>query len=60
MAFLYFIVGIVFTYVAIQGAAMNDSVWNLFTVFMALLATFDFAVCIRLFMVHFRTRKQNK
>ncbi|MFG6117184.1 YdiK family protein [Halobacillus sp. MO56] len=58
MAFLYFIMGIVFTYIAAQ--TVEDTIWNFITIFLAILATFDFAVSIRLFNLHFRLKNTNK
>ncbi|GGC97360.1 hypothetical protein GCM10007216_30170 [Thalassobacillus devorans] len=58
MAFLYFIMGVVFTYIAAQS--VDDTIWNFITIFLAILATFDFAVSIRLFNLHIRLKNSNK
>ncbi|KGX84317.1 YdiK family protein [Pontibacillus marinus] len=54
MAFLYFLMGAVFTYIAVQSA--NETIWNFTTIILAIVATFDFAVAIRLFSLHFRIK----
>ncbi|MBM7553260.1 YdiK family protein [Thalassobacillus pellis] len=57
MASLYFIMGLVFTYIAAQS--VEDTIWNFITIFLAILATFDFAVSIRLFNLHLRLKKSS-
>lgn len=45
MALLYFILGILFTYMAIQNA--QETIWNPITILLAVVATIDFAVGFR-------------
>ncbi|MBB6454865.1 lysylphosphatidylglycerol synthetase-like protein (DUF2156 family) [Salirhabdus euzebyi] len=54
MALLYFIMGFVFTYIAIQS--VEETVWNFTTIILAVVATFDFAVAIRLIGVHMKIK----
>ncbi|ALX49126.1 YdiK family protein [Lentibacillus amyloliquefaciens] len=58
MGFLYFLVGILFTYVAILSA--EETIWNFITILLAFLATLDFGVSIRMFVIHFKVKKNNK
>ena len=58
MSFLYFLMGAVFTYIAVQSA--NESIWNFTTIILAVVATFDFAVAIRLVSLHFRVKNSKK
>ncbi|MFC4181918.1 YdiK family protein [Saccharococcus thermophilus] len=51
-AFFYFLMGILFTYLSVQSA--KDTIWNFFTIVLAILATLDFGAAIRLFALHFR------
>ncbi|MFD2360606.1 YdiK family protein [Saccharococcus thermophilus] len=44
--------GILFTYLSVQSA--KDTIWNFFTIVLAILATLDFGAAIRLFALHFR------
>ncbi|WP_321200821.1 YdiK family protein [Saccharococcus caldoxylosilyticus] len=46
--------GVLFTYLSIQSA--KDTIWNFFTIFLAILATLDFGAAIRLFALHFRNK----
>lgn len=55
MAFLYFGMGILFTYIAVQS--VEDNIWNFITILLAFFATLDFVVSIRLFRLHFRIKK---
>ena len=58
MSFLYFLMGAVFTYIAVQSA--NETIWNFTTIILAVVATFDFAVAIRLVSLHFRVKNSKK
>lgn len=58
MATIYFIMGILFVYVAVQSA--SDSGWNFMTVLLAIFATLDFTVGVRLMRTHLKTKKQKK
>ncbi|WP_245807829.1 DUF4305 domain-containing protein [Halobacillus massiliensis] len=55
MAFIYFLFGAAFTYIATFTA--TESVWNFRTLLPVLVATFNFAVAIRLFIIHFKVKK---
>lgn len=58
MAFLYFGMGIAFTYIAAQAA--TETIWNATTLLLAVVATFNIAVSIRLFTLHVKLKqKQN-
>lgn len=56
--FVYLMMGILFTYVAIQNA--QGTVWNFMTILLAAFATFDFGVSIRMLRLHFKIKKQKK
>jgi hypothetical protein len=53
-AFVYFLMGVLFTYLSIQSA--KDTIWNFFTIVLAILATMDFGTAIRLLTIHFRNK----
>lgn len=55
MALPYFIMGILFTYLAFLS--VTDTVWNTITILMALIATFDFVIGIHFLRMHFKQRK---
>jgi hypothetical protein len=55
MASLYFGMGILFTYIAIQSA--EDTIWNFMTLLLAFFATLDFAVTVRLVGLHLKLKK---
>jgi hypothetical protein len=55
MAILYLLLGGLFTYLAIQNG--EEGMWNVTTIILMLLATFDFGVSYRFFMLR---RKINK
>lgn len=48
--------GILFTYMAIQS--VEDTVWNVITILLALVATLDFGVGIRFMRLHFKMKKE--
>jgi hypothetical protein len=50
MALLYFSLGGLFTYLAIQNG--EESMWNATTIILMLLATFDFSVAYRFFKLN--------
>ncbi|WP_206207821.1 YdiK family protein [Virgibacillus profundi] len=58
MAIVYFIMGIFFVYIAVQSA--DETIWNFTTVVIALFATLDFGVSIRLISIHFRIKNKKK
>ncbi|MDC2867821.1 YdiK family protein [Bacillus sp. BP-3] len=46
MATLYFLLGCIFTYLAITS--VEDTIWNFYTILLAIMATVDFNLAIRL------------
>jgi len=58
MAILYFLMGIFFTYLAIDS--VTDSSWNLITFVLAVIATLDFGVGIRALRVYFKLKRNHK
>jgi hypothetical protein len=58
MSILYFFMGFVFTYIAAQS--VEETIWNFTTIILAVVATFDFAVAIRLVAVHFKIKQAKK
>lgn len=57
MSLIYFVMGILFTYIAIQ--TVTDTIWNFSTIILAGVATLDFGVAVRLMMVHIRMKRKN-
>ncbi|MDL4841954.1 YdiK family protein [Aquibacillus rhizosphaerae] len=55
MASLYFGMGVLFTYIAIQS--VEDTIWNFITILLAFFATLDFVVSMRLFKLHIKITK---
>ncbi|MEH7226632.1 YdiK family protein [Bacillus sp. JJ1566] len=55
MGIIYALMGILFTYIAINSA--TETIWNFSTILLAVVATFDFAVAIRMFSLHFKIKK---
>lgn len=51
----YIILGILFTYIAIQYIEREQS-WGIFTYFLIILATFDIGSGLRLIALHFRMK----
>ncbi|WP_163528509.1 YdiK family protein [Halobacillus ihumii] len=58
MALLYFAMGAAFTYIAAHSA--EESLWNFRTILPALIATFNFAVTIRLTITYIKIKKAKK
>jgi hypothetical protein len=58
MAAIYFVMGVFFIYIAILSA--QDTIWNITTMVLALFATLEFGVSIRLVSLHFRIKKNKK
>ncbi|HLU22073.1 YdiK family protein [Lederbergia graminis] len=52
------ILGVLFTYFAIQQVKMND--WNFFVYILLLIATFDFGAGFRLIAIHFKLKNMKK
>ncbi|MFD0769379.1 YdiK family protein [Bacillus sp. CGMCC 1.60114] len=46
MATLYFLLGCIFTYLAITS--VEDTIWNFYTLLLAIMATVDFNLALRL------------
>ncbi|RKQ28331.1 YdiK family protein [Oceanobacillus halophilus] len=57
-AVFFLILGIMFIFIAIQTA--TDSVWNITTILLAGVATFDIGVAIQSIRVHCRIKKKKK
>jgi hypothetical protein len=55
MGIIYLLMGLLFTYLAI--GSVEETVWNLSTVILMLVATFDFGVAIRMFLLHRKIKK---
>ncbi len=58
MGVIYFLMGILFTYLAIGSA--KETVWNFSTIILMLVATFDFGVAIRMFLLHKKIKDVTK
>ncbi|WP_188455056.1 YdiK family protein [Virgibacillus oceani] len=58
MAIIYFAMGILFIFIAVRTT--NGSVWNFSTIVLAVIATLDFGVAIRLLSIHYRLKNKNK
>ncbi|WLR48150.1 YdiK family protein [Halobacillus litoralis] len=58
MAFLYMMMGVAFTYIAAQSA--EETVWNAMTIILAIVATFNIAVAIRLINLHNKIKNSKK
>ncbi|WP_156291091.1 YdiK family protein [Oceanobacillus salinisoli] len=57
-AVFFLLFGIMFIFIAIQTA--GDSIWNITTILLALVATFDIGVGIQSLRIHFRLKKKKK
>lgn len=57
-AIFYFILGMFFTYLAINS--LDNSSWTIVTVILTLIATFDFGVSIRAFNIYRRMKQENR
>ncbi|WP_028401933.1 YdiK family protein [Ectobacillus panaciterrae] len=55
MATLYFVLGSIFTYLAITS--VEHTIWNFYTLLLMLMATFDFGLALRLILVNFRLKR---
>ncbi|WP_078543031.1 YdiK family protein [Litchfieldia alkalitelluris] len=55
MGFIYLLMGFLFTYLAVGSA--TETVWNFSTILLMLVATFDFGVAIRMFLLHQKIKK---
>ena len=55
MGIIYTLMGALFTYIAINSA--TETIWNFSTILLALVATFDFGVAIRMFVLHSKIKK---
>ncbi|GGA76225.1 YdiK family protein [Ornithinibacillus halotolerans] len=58
MAIIYFAMGCLFIYVAIQSA--EETIWNFITILFALVATLDFGAGIRYMRLHYQLKKIKK
>ncbi|WP_110113910.1 YdiK family protein [Bacillus sp. CGMCC 1.16541] len=57
MGFIYTIMGALFTYLAIQSAQNSEDIWNFTTIVLVLVATFDFSVAVRVFLLHQKIKR---
>ncbi len=55
MGIIYALMGTLFIYIAISSA--TETIWNFSTILLALVATFDFGVAVRMFSLHFKIKK---
>jgi len=58
MGLIYFVMGVLFTVLAI--GSVEETIWNFSTVLLMLVATFDFGVSIRLFLLNNKIKKMIK
>ncbi|RYG71643.1 DUF4305 domain-containing protein [Lentibacillus lipolyticus] len=58
MAIIYFLVGAMFISIAVQ--ITDGSIWNFPTIILALIATLDVGVGIRMLIIHFKIKNQKK
>ncbi|WP_449622994.1 YdiK family protein [Robertmurraya sp. Marseille-Q9965] len=56
---LYIILGLFFTYFAVQDLQQNGE-WGIFTYLLVILATFDFGNGIRMILFHFKIKTLQK
>jgi len=57
MFMIYFLMGVLFTYVAFENA--SETIWNPLTIILLLIAALDFFIAFRTFIAA-RKQKQNK
>jgi hypothetical protein len=58
MGLFYFLMGSLFTYLAIESA--QGSIWKFSTVILMIISTLDFGVALRMLALHFKIKKLNK
>lgn len=58
MAIVYFIMGFLFVYMAVQSSGKVG--WSFITILWAIIATLDFGVALKLTRTHFRYKKKKK
>jgi hypothetical protein len=58
MGMMYFTLGAIFTYLATKFA--TPTLWNFATIFLAIMATFDFVLAMRLFALQYKIKKLPK
>ncbi|MCP3028816.1 YdiK family protein [Halobacillus sp. A5] len=56
MAAIYFFMGVAFTYIA--ASMESETVWDFTTLLPAVIATFNFAVTIRLINIHLKIKQK--
>lgn len=57
-AIIYILLACLFTYFAIDN--VNKNGWDIFSIILVLLATFDFGSGFRLIAIHFKVKKVKK
>jgi hypothetical protein len=55
MGTLYFLLGSVFTYLAITS--VEDTIWNFYTLLLIFIATLDFGLALRLLFLNYKLKK---
>lgn len=58
MATLYFLLGCVFTYLAVTS--VQNTIWNFYTLLLAGMATIDFNLALRLIIINFQNKNKQK
>lgn len=58
MFIIYFVMGTLFTYMAIQST--GESIWNFSTIILAIIATLDFGVGFRMLTIHLKLKQKDK
>ncbi|MCA1032894.1 YdiK family protein [Bacillus timonensis] len=58
MGIMYTLMGILFTYLAI--GSVQETIWTFPTIILMLVATFDFGVAIRMFILYAKLKKITK
>ncbi|WP_185959635.1 YdiK family protein [Lentibacillus cibarius] len=58
MAMIYFLVGALFVNIAVR--ITDGSVWNFPTIILAIIATLDIGVGIRMIIIHFKIKRKKK
>lgn len=58
MAILYFVLGLLFTYLAFVNA--KETIWNPITILLLIVATIDIGMGVRFTRGHFQKKKQQK
>ncbi|WP_369901408.1 YdiK family protein [Bacillus manliponensis] len=60
MATLYFLLGCVFTYLAVTSVQGQDTIWNFYTLLLAGMATIDFNLALRLIIIKLKNKDKQE